>query len=189
MNIIYWVSLIVGGVFVLLSMIGGGEGDLDADGDFDLDADGDFDLESDVDISSGPGFVDILSLRTVFLFAFFFGLSGVALPLSGAGDLTVHLLSLGLGTLVSIAGSYLIKRVGYAHVSSDVTAADLKGTSGSVLIPFGSSDQGKISLVAKGQRMQLTARAFEQEEDTFDVGDEVLVVQMDGRIAQVVRST
>ena len=71
MNIIYWVSLIVGGVFVLLSMIGSGEGDLDADGDFDLDADGDIDLESDVDISSGPGFVDILSLRTVFLFAFF----------------------------------------------------------------------------------------------------------------------
>lgn len=191
MDAVYWVSLVIGGIFVLLSMIGGGEADLDADmdADFDLDADADFDLDTDADISAGPGLVDIFSLRTVFLFAFFFGLSGVLLPLSGAADLMVLLLSLGLGTFVSVAGSYLIKRVGYAHISSDVTGSDLQGTSAKVLIPFGTSDQGKISLVAKGQRMQLTACAFEEEENTFDVGDEVLVVRMDGRVAQVVKSS
>lgn len=186
MDTVYWVSLVIGGIFVLLSMIGGGETDMEAD--VDLDADADFDLDADADISSGPGLVDIFSLRTVFLFAFFFGLSGVAFSLSRAADLAVLLLSLGLGTFVSIGGSYLIKRIGYAHVSSDVTAADLKGTLAKVVIPFDSSDQGKISLVAKGQRMQLTARAFEEEEDTFDVGDAVLVVRMDGRVAHVVKS-
>ena len=191
MDAVYWVSLVIGGIFVLLSMIGGGEADLDADvdADFDLDADADFDLDADSDISAGPGLVDIFSLRTVFLFAFFFGLSGVLLPLSGAADLLVLLLSLGLGSFVSVAGSYLIKRVGYAHISSDVTGGDLQGTPAKVLIPFGTSDQGKISLIAKGQRMQLTACAFEDEENTFDVGDEVLVVRMDGRVAQVVKSS
>ena len=191
MDAVYWVSLVIGGIFVLLSMIGGGEADLDADvdADFDLDADADFDLDADSDISAGPGLVDIFSLRTVFLFAFFFGLSGVLLPLSGAADLMVLLLSLGLGSFVSVAGSYLIKRVGYAHISSDVTGGDLQGTPAKVLIPFGTSDQGKISLIAKGQRMQLTACAFEDEENTFDVGDEVLVVRMDGRVAQVVKSS
>ena len=191
MDAVYWVSLVIGGIFVLLSMIGGGEADLDADvdADFDLDADADFDLDADSDISAGPGLVDIFSLRTVFLFAFFFGLSGVLLPLSGAADLLVLLLSLGLGSFVSVAGSYLIKRVGYAHISSDVTGGDLQGTPAKVLIPFGTSDQGKISLIAKGQRMQLTACAFEEEENTFDVGDEVLVVRMDGRVAQVVKSS
>ncbi|MDE2731915.1 MAG: hypothetical protein OXI38_11035 [Bacteroidota bacterium] len=187
MDAIYWVSLVIGGIFVLLSLLGGGDGDMEAE--LDLDADADFDLEADADISSGGGFVDIFSLRTLFLFAFFFGLSGVAFSLTRVGDLAVLLLALGLGSFVSMAGSYLIKRIGYAHVSSDVTGADLTGTTATVVIPFGSSDTGRISLVAKGQRMQLTARAFEEEEHTFAVGDEVLVVHMDGRVAQVVKSS
>ena len=187
MDTVYWVSLVIGGIFVLLSMLGGGDSDVEAE--LDLDADADFELEADADISSGEGFVDIFSLRTVFLFAFFFGLSGVAFSLTRVAELTVLLLSLGLGSFVSMVGSYLIKRIGYAHVSSDVTGADFTGIAAKVVIPFGSSDQGKISLVAKGQRMQLTACAFEEEEDTFDVGDDVLVVHMEGRVAQVVKSS
>ena len=81
----------------------------------------------------------------------------------------------------------VIKRIGYAHVSSAVTAVDLKGRTGEVIIPFDGTDQGKITLISKGQRLQLVARAFEEAEETFEPGDEVVVVRVDGRVAEVVK--
>ena len=185
MGTVYLVSLIAGGIFVLLSLFGGGEADVDTDIDADMDLDADFDS----DISSGPGFVDILSLRMVFLFLCFFGLSGTTLPLVGLPFWSVLTLSLVLGAFVGIAGSYAIKRIAYAHVSSEVNANDLQGMAGKVLIPFDALDKGKISLVAKGQRMQLTACAFEEAEEGYEVGDEVVIVHMNGRIAEVVKTS
>ncbi|MFB3132840.1 MAG: NfeD-like protein, partial [Rhodothermales bacterium] len=58
---------------------------------------------------------------------------------------------------------------------------------GTVIIPFDSNDQGKISLISKGQRLQLVARAFEGADETFEPGDEVVVVRVDGRVAEVVK--
>ncbi len=77
MDSIYLTSLLVGGFFVLLSIFGGGESDHDADHDFDhdidVDADHDFDSDFSVDLDGSPDFVDLLSLRALFLFAAFFG--------------------------------------------------------------------------------------------------------------------
>ena len=49
MDTVYWVSLIVGGFFVLLSALGGGDTDADVDVDVDADADLDFDADADLD--------------------------------------------------------------------------------------------------------------------------------------------
>lgn len=53
MQSIYWFCFAVGGAFVALSMVGGGDilGDADADfdGDFDADLDADLDIEADFD--------------------------------------------------------------------------------------------------------------------------------------------
>ena len=191
MEMLYWICLVVGGVFVLLSILGFGDSaaDADADVDLDLDADLDADLDVDADISAGPGFVDLLSLRTVFLFAAFFGLCGVLLPLAGVSEALRLLISLVMGGAIGLGGNYVIKRVGYEHISSEVTASDLRGCAAKVLIPFDATDTGKISLVAKGQRMQLAARAFEEEGGEYAEGEEVLVVRMNGRVAEVVKAT
>ena len=181
MDVLYWASLVVGGVAVLASIIGGGDGDGDAEMDLDADAD------ADIGADAGTGWVDLFSLRTVFLFAAFFGLCGVLLPLAGTSELTRAVVSLVTGLGIGIVGNTVIKRVGYEHVSSTVTAEDLRGRTAKVLIPFDHTDRGKVSLVGKGQRIQLVARSYEGAHETFSAGDEVVVVRVDGAVAEVVK--
>ena len=181
MDTVYWISFIVGGFFVLLSIFGGADTDMDADAELDLDVD------ADADIGAGHGFVDLFSLRTVFLFAAFFGLCGVVLPLADIGELARAVISFLTGATVGIGGNYIIKRVGYDHVSSTMTSADMLGRSGRVLVPFDQTDTGKITIKSKGQRRQLLARAFEEAEETFGEGDEVVIVGIRGAIAEVVK--
>ncbi|MXZ17901.1 MAG: hypothetical protein F4069_03825 [Rhodothermaceae bacterium] len=187
MDALYWISLIVGGVFVLLSLIGGGDSDLDADLDADLDVDLDADLNADMDSDVGVAWVDLFSVRTIFLFAAFFGMCGVLLPFANVNEIVRLFASLGVGLTVGIGGNYMIKRIGYAHISSEVTASDLTGRTAKVIIPFGRSDVGKIVLVTKGQRMQFKARGFEEAEEVFVQGEEVVVVRMEGAVAEVLK--
>ena len=130
MDVLYWASLVVGGVAVLDSIFGGADGD--ADTDMDLDG------ELDAVLGAGGGWVDLLSLHTVTLFAAFFGLCGVLLPLAGVGGLMRALVSIVTGLGIGVTGNWVIKRVGYAHVSSAVTPDDLHGRTVRVIIPFDS---------------------------------------------------
>lgn len=202
MDAVYLVCLLVGGFFVLLSIFGGGETDADLDADFDADFDADLDADFDADtgsevngleavsdasMGSGPGLVDLLTIRALFLFAAFFGLTGVLLSLIGTEEPTAAILSVLTGLAVGLGGNYVIQRVGYRTVSSAVQARDLKGTTAEVLVPFEGGDLGKVSLVARGHRLQLRARSFEHAEGTFAPGDTVVVVRMDGSVAEVVK--
>lgn len=187
METIYLICLLVGGFFVALSIFGGT--DSDADADLDVEADAGMDGgPDDAGSSDGVGLVDLLSVRTLFLFAAFFGLTGILLSLLGTGEPFTAVLAALVGLVVGLGGNYVIKRIGYEHVSSDVSIADLKGLTGNVLIPFGGAQKGKISLVARGHRLQLVARAFENQTiDVFEAGDEVVVVRVDGNVAEVVK--
>lgn len=192
METLYLICLLVGGFFVLLSLFGGGDSDADAD----IDVDTDFDADADIDIHTGDadmaaaatGLVDLFSIRALFLFAAFFGLTGVALSLIGTGEPFTAVLSALVGILVGLGGNYVIKRVGYDHVSSNVMSTDLRGLTGKVLVPFKGDRRGKISVVARGHRLQLIARAFENQTiDSFSPGDEVVVVRVDGSTVEVVK--
>jgi membrane protein implicated in regulation of membrane protease activity len=206
MDSVYLISLIVGGFFVLLSIFGGGdqEGDADADADADVDTDHDFDHDADVDhdfdhdvdvghdlgvhADVGPGFVDLLSIRALFLFAAFFGLTGTALGLLGSQEPWTVVFSVLTGLVVGLGGNWLIKRFAYEQVSSAVSALDLTGRTARVILPFVGPERGRILVEARGQRMQITARSLDAEgDDPFSPGDEVVVVRMDGRVAEVVK--
>ncbi len=204
MDTVYLISLIVGGFFVLLSIFGGGESDsdVDADSDFDFDADHDFDFDADHDfdvdadhdfdihgdIGSGPGFVDLFSVRALFLFAAFFGLTGTLLTWLDASEIWTLTASVLTGLAIGLGGNYVIKTIGYRTVSSEQTSRDIRGATAKVLIPFEGDEKGKITLVAKGKRLQLLARSFDDESAlSFEPGEEVVVVRMDGSVAQVVK--
>jgi membrane protein implicated in regulation of membrane protease activity len=195
METIYLICLLVGGFFVLLSMFGGGDTDVDADVGGDIGADLDVDIDADSPLhggsataGAGPGLVDVFSVRALFLFAAFFGLTGTALSLLDSGEPLTTILALLVGLATGLGGNYVIQRVGYDHISSDVTSTDLKGQTGRVLVPFDGERKGKISIVARGHRLQLVARAFENQTiDAFQPGDEVVIVRVDGAIAEVVK--
>ena len=198
MSTIYLVSLIVGGFFVLLSIFGG-DADSDVDMDFDVDADfdmdADFDGEIDIDtgdmdsdIGAGPGFIDLLSIRTLFLFAAFFGLTGMLLTWAGTPEPTVAITASSLGAVIGLGGNYLIKKVAYQHISSDITTQDMKGMTGKVLIPFSGAERGKISLVVKGNEVRLLAQSLdESSNEEFSPGDEVVVVRTENGVIEVVK--
>ncbi len=201
MNSIYLFSLLVGGFFVILSAVGFGDNetdsdfdaDADVDMDVDLDAEADFEADHDVshDIGSGVGFIDLFSLRALFLFAAFFGFCGFMLNLIGAGAEPVTALFSGaFGVVAGLGGNWVIKNFAYRTVSSNVTPAELKGQTAKVLLPFGSDDKGKISVTAKGQQLQLVAKSLSDDTlDSFKSGDDVVIVRMNGRIAEVVKPT
>ncbi|MEO0645356.1 MAG: hypothetical protein AAFZ17_04240, partial [Cyanobacteria bacterium J06650_10] len=56
MQSVYWFCLTIGGAFVALSLVGGGDlvddFDVDADADFDIDADADLDIDADADFDT-----------------------------------------------------------------------------------------------------------------------------------------
>lgn len=194
MESIYLISLIVGGFFVLLSIFGG-DAEADSDVDFDLDADADFDLDAGdsdfdmaTDIGAGPGFVDLFTIRALFLFAAFFGLTGTLLSLTDLNPVMTAVLSASLGLMIGLGGNYIIKRVGYEQVSSDITTADMKGVTGKVLIPFSAGERGKVSLVVKGNQLRLIARSLDENStEEFAPGDEVVVVRTDNGVVEVVK--
>lgn len=210
METVYLVCLLVGGFFVALSMVGGDhESDVDSDADFDSDFDSDFDADVDVDADldidvtadgdsdfhvghvsghDGVGFVDLLSLRFLFLFAAFFGLTGTLLGLSDAGESFTLITSILTGAVIGLGGNYFIKSVGYKSVSSDVTGRDLIGASATVVIPFSPGEHGKIKLISKGRQVSLVAAPLEDDSDLeFRLGEDVVVVGLNGSVAEVVK--
>jgi membrane protein implicated in regulation of membrane protease activity len=193
METVYLVCLLVGGFFVLLSLLGGEfghHGDLGAGGDAAGGVGHDLSHDLHADLGAGPGFVDLFSLRTLFLFLAFFGLTGTLLDWIGTGDTLTAISASIVGLLVGIGGNYTIRRIGYAHVSSDITTADLKGLTGRVLVPFSGGERGKISLIVKGSELRLPARSLDAESlESFNPGDEVVVVSRDGATVEVVKPT
>lgn len=199
MTSVYLISLIVGGFFVVLSMLGG-ESDSDADIDVDADADVDIDVEADLDAdvdtdlhagsaaAGGVGLVDLLSVRFLFLFAAFFGLTGTLMNLADSGEPFTAIASIVTGLAAGLGGNYFIKTVGYRSVSSEVTSIDLIGSSAQVTIPFSTGERGKIKMISGGRQVSLVAEPLQDESDlAFNPGDDVVVVGMKGSVAEVVK--
>lgn len=209
---IFWVAFLVGGTFVALSLFGGHGSDADVGHDFDaghdlghdttLDLGHDtptFDLDhtsaGDVDAghvaadapSAGFGLSDLLSLRFAFLFSAFFGLTGLALTY-GADEVPafIALVAVLVGLVVGLGGQVALRKMAEDRVSSDVTTADLIGRTGRVVVPMAGDGRGQIRVVSKGSVVMLPARVVAGAE-AYGSGDEVVIVRMDGRTAEVVR--
>ncbi len=198
METVYLVSLLVGGFFVLLSVLGGdSEADTDFDAETDFDFDGDLDADVDFDggdvggdIGAGPGFIDLLSIRALFLFSAFFGLTGYGLTWVDTNPTFTLIAAIAVGLIAGLGGNYIIKRFGYAEISSDVSQNELKGKTGKVLLPFSGGEKGKITVVVKGHQLRLVARSLDETSDeTFQQGEEIVVVRTANGIVEVVKPT
>lgn len=186
MDTLYLISMLVGGFFVLLSLFGG---EMDHHADIAGDVHAGADVSHDTHVGSGS-FVDLLSLRTLFFFLAFFGLTGTLLSWTGTGATLTVVTATILGLLVGLGGNYVIQRIGHARVSSEITSSDLTGLTGRVLIPFSGEERGKISVIVKGSELRLPARSLDVESpESFDPGDEVVVVSRDGVTVEVVKPT
>ncbi len=205
---IYWAALGLGGVFVVLTTIMGGDHDSDGDGggDFHGDMHGDFhgdmhgDLHGDVghvdgggdhDVSiDGPGVMDVLflmfSLRFWSFFIAFFGLTGVGLWFIRGGGLITLGLAIGMGLIAGYGVSYLFRFMSRANVSTDVSYGDMIGQTAKVLLPITAEEKGKVRITVKGQINDFAAYTHD---GSFAIGDEVTVVSIEDNKVFVTRRT
>lgn len=202
---LYLACLIIGGVFIIVSLFFGSDADADVDtgGDLHFDSSGDahfeaggdahdlhIDASAGADAHHGEGLAEtikFLSLRNIVFFVAFFGLTGTVLTWLGAWPIFSFPAAVGMGffsaTLMHKALRYLVK----TEVSGGVNLEDLSGLSAKVVIGLSRTQRGKISLKTGGQYMQILALAADVAGPTeFKAGDEVVILEVKNGLAYVV---
>ncbi|MCU0570780.1 MAG: hypothetical protein MUF49_29950 [Oculatellaceae cyanobacterium Prado106] len=201
---VYWVCLVIGGVFVAIATLGG-LGDID--GDMSVDADGDLSAETEVTSDyqidtdarlSQTSEVKQRSLKrnrkgtpwnfltslTSFKFwtvgGCFFGLTGVVLSWvqPNWSPLLVLGLAIGVGILCGGTLTFLLRKLQNRQADSLVRAENLAGLVGIVELPFDAQSKGKVRLTVRGTVLRQVAMTNDQR--TFQQGDRVLVVGIEG---------
>ncbi|MEK9502279.1 hypothetical protein [Gaopeijia maritima] len=186
---LYLFSLIIGGGFLLLSVLGGGgEGDIDVDGGLDLDLglDGDA-LDGAADLDGGPDDAAsrIFSIRTVVYALFGFGATGTVLTQLGVGLITTLAFSvaggIASGLLVSLVFHFLVKTESGEHQGD----SSLVGLDGVVTLPIDEVRPGTVMVERGGRRFALRALPHSTTEGDPAAWSRVIVVDMEGGVARV----
>lgn len=178
---VYLLALGFGATLLLASLVMGGK---DVDGDADGDAD-------DGDGDHAGGGLDVWAMaRSLRFWTFlltFGGAVGLLLRAVGMGDGVFAAMVAGaVGLVVGVGATWLVKTTA-RPATSTVTARELAGASGSVLVAVAAGGLGKIRVEAKGRALDLLAETDDGE--PIPVGAEVLIVAggPDGRV-QVTRA-
>ena len=166
MTAIYLFATIVGLPLVGYAVFGG---DGDADG-------GDF---------GDGGIVGYFSLGTLAFFSGFFGLTGLAITAVGTGAVLTFVLALCVGLIAAVIQRGLLNYVRKTSASSHFTDLDFTGKAAKVVLPIETGKRGRIVLETGEQRQYLTAELSIGEAAILGIGSSVVIVQIDGGVAQV----
>jgi len=190
---LYWTCFILGGAFVLVSVVGGLDGADLADGDFYLDADLDGDSDRDLEFTDPgdrpppslfaharrPSPLSLLTSLKFWTFGLcFFGLTGLVLTRLGVNPLGVAIAAVGMGLVCGAGMAWTLRVLRRRQADSLVKTADLAGLEGTVEIPFDASVRGKIRLRVKGSMVDLIA--YTNHPKPLERGDRVLVIGTEG---------
>jgi hypothetical protein len=210
MAALYLFSLVLGGGFLLLSLLGGeSDGDVEFEGGLDLGDAGDMELDGlagdmleitgdaleitgeameatgDLGDHGQSAASRIFSIRTVVYALFGFGATGTILTQLGVGMLTSLAFALvggfASGLLVSMVFHFLVRTDSGAHPGD----ASLLGLTGTVTLPIGDGSPGLVA-VERGDR-RLSLRALPHSSARGNPGDwtQVIVVEIERGIARV----
>lgn len=184
MSGLYLFTAIVGWAFVAIFVFFGGEADMDLDADIDFDADVDLDL--DLESSFWADFAgDYLSVRGFIFFLAGFGLTGLVLDtVLGVAAVVALVLALLMGLLAMFLSGQLKKVLKQGMADSSLRLSDLRGAAGQVVLPVSSESRGRIAIEVAGRKRYLVARPYRNSPD-FQVGDKVVVIEVDGSTALV----
>ncbi len=188
---VYLFCAVVGIPLLALLAFGGGdvEGELGIGGDVDFDAD----IGGDVDVSGASGgFGDISWRRRIpassyVSFVAFFGGVGVVSSTLGVAAVTTLILAVVLGIFAAGVNTALFSVLRNSETDSSMTDKQLEGRIAVVSVPIEGGKRGRVTLDTGGERLQLTAGAADNMPDlSFERGDEVLIVNVEGGVARVV---
>lgn len=200
---VYIFSLVLGGSFLLVSILGDV---FDADADFDSDFDPDLTLDAgeaadamdagdavDVaeagdghDVAHGASATKIFSIRGAIYGLFGFGAVGSAVSWLGqSGSLATFLAAVVGGVLTGGMVTLLfnwLKATSASERHGDVGFVGLRGT---VTLPVGDGSVGSVVVERGGRRITLRALPWPSAEGDASAWREVVVMEMDRGVAQV----
>lgn len=148
------------------------------------DGDGDFG-EFEGDTADG-GLLGYFSIGTLSFFAGFFGLTGLAVAAVGTGTIATLIAAIAVGLVAAMAQRTLLGYVRRSSSSSHLADADFTGKAAKVVIPLERGKRGRIALQLGDQQHYLTAELTDlRAGNALDVGASVVIVDMEGGVAQV----
>jgi len=202
---LYIVCLIVGGGLLVISTVFGGDHggvDADVDADFDLDFDADIevgDVDFDVDVAHADADVDIgvdhhgaMALSTWFSVSFLvyfsavFGLFGTVLThMSEVSAVAVLAISLACGLAVGQGVHQGLRALKRSGGNSQVSVKDFINQPARVTVAVKPPSRGEVA-VRVGNREHFLAAIVQRSDDSFGVGDAVVIVEYSGGMASIV---
>lgn len=164
--------------------------DVDADLDLDPDVDVDTELGSEIDTANTAAHLlgALFSFRSLVFFSAFFGLTGLLLTWLDTNLALTVVIAVGLGFFAAFINVKLMDYLKRTSVSSQLTDAAIAGNTANVVVPVGPGHKGKVSIDVNGQRIYLVASPYnDRHQDTYQVGDRVVVVEVKNGSALVTR--
>lgn len=180
---LYLFSAVLGGGLVLFSLLSGGD---DGAGGDDLEIDGGADGPEVHGHMGGELLLGLFRFRNLTFLMAGFGITGVLGTWLKAGSTATAVLAglVGVSSMLLVHGvfSWLRRTDSAADVFSD---HDLEGTFARVVVPMAATTRGRVSCVASGQQLYLTARLDAGYPERLEIGTPVVILRMRGGVAEV----
>lgn len=130
----------------------------------------------------------LLPLSTIAIALAAFGITGLALGAIDASTAAAFsaamVVAVLAGALNSVTFAYLRRSESSVAIDDD----DLAGARGRVVVPVAATGRGRVAIATRGQQVYLSARTVPgSTDDVLEAGAPVLVVEVRGGIASVVR--
>lgn len=187
---LYIVCLVVGGGLLLISTVFGGDADAGVDADFDVDVDADADIDLNTD--SGGGALSLsswFSVQFVVYFAAVFGFVGTVMTylseVSAGATLGVAIAS---GLVVGQAVHQLIRALKRGSSDSSTRTEDYLNKPARVTVAIQPPKRGEVA-VRIGDSERFVPARTRRPDDSFKIGEGVVVVAFVGGVAEVVSQT
>lgn len=199
---VYIFSLVLGGSFLLVSVLGDVfEADADLDTDVDVDVEVDFDADVDAgevghgagtevvhagDTAHGTAAVKIFSIRGMIYALFGFGAVGSALTWLGQSGAAVTLASAVVGGLLT--GGMVTWLFNWLKATSASNRHDDRGfvgLRGKITLPVGENSAGTVAVERGGRRILLRALPWPDAAGDSSAWRDVVVMEMDRGVARV----
>lgn len=183
---VYLFFALVGGVLAAVMTIGGGDIDADADLDLDVDFDADPDLDTgDLAEGAGSALSSLLSFRTLVFVSAFFGITGLTLPLVGAGATVTFVLALAVGGLAGFVNDRLIRWLKRSSGDTRITNDALVGAQARVSVPVEGGRRGRVTVDIDGRSIPMVAEAYRDLRESFAQNEDVVVIEVENGVARI----
>lgn len=180
---VYLFSAVLGGGLVLFSLLSGGD---DGGADGDIEVDGGAEGAGTHGHLGGDLLLGLFRFRNLTFLLAGFGLTGVLGTWLGAGRAATLVLAavVGISAMLLVHGvfTWLRRTDSAGDVFSD---QDLEGAFARVVVPMTTTARGRVSCIASGQQLFLTARTAPEYPEQLAVGTPVVILRMQGGVAEV----